>query len=136
MQRCFHWKGRGEIGIWDKKKYVNIRRTKEKEKQRSTKHTHKTKDWVTRTPLKSGVEIRCSGMVRSSCTTSGTRHVNFVTNPVISHGWGKYREVCSTSGTYGHLWYRYSITVNKVMEATVNLSKLWLQLSQEEPWVQ
>ena len=26
-----------------------------KDKQRSTKHTHKTKDWVTRTPLKTGV---------------------------------------------------------------------------------
>jgi hypothetical protein len=27
----------------------------QKDKQRSTKHTHKTKDRVTRTPLKSGV---------------------------------------------------------------------------------
>jgi hypothetical protein len=28
---------------------------KRKDKQRSTKHTHNTKDWVTRTPLKTGV---------------------------------------------------------------------------------
>jgi len=27
----------------------------QKYKQRSTKHTHKTKDWVTRLPLKTGV---------------------------------------------------------------------------------
>ena len=31
------------------------------DKQRSTKHTHKTKDRVTRTPLKTGGEPMCSG---------------------------------------------------------------------------
>ena len=30
----------------------------QKDKQRSTKHTHKTKDQVTRTPLKTGCELR------------------------------------------------------------------------------
>ena len=70
--------------------------------QRSTKHTYKTKDWVARTPLKTGGELRCSGRVGSSCSSSGTRHVNLVTNPVISHEWGKDREVFTTSGTY--LW--------------------------------
>ena len=49
-----------------------------KDKQRSTKHTRKTKDRVTRTPLKSGGELRCSGRVGSSCSTSGTRRVNLV----------------------------------------------------------
>jgi hypothetical protein len=39
------------------------------DKQRSTKHTHKTKDRVTRTPLKIGCEIRCSGRVCSSCSS-------------------------------------------------------------------
>ena len=34
----------------------------QKDKQRSTKHTHKTKDRVTQTPLKP----RCTGMVGSS----------------------------------------------------------------------
>jgi hypothetical protein len=37
----------------------------QKDKQRSTKHTHKTKDRVTRTPLK-------------NCSTSGIRRVNLV----------------------------------------------------------
>jgi hypothetical protein len=32
----------------------------QKNKQRSTKHTYKTKDRVTRTPLKAGDELRCS----------------------------------------------------------------------------
>ena len=40
--------------------------------------------------------VRVSG----SCFTSGTRRVNLVTNPVISHEWGKDREVFTTSGTY------------------------------------
>jgi hypothetical protein len=53
----------------------------QKDKQRPTKHTYKTKDRVTRTPLKTGDELRCSGRVSSSCSTSGTRRVNLVTNP-------------------------------------------------------
>jgi hypothetical protein len=72
----------------------------QKDKQRSTKHTYKTKDRVTRTPLKSGGELRCSGRVISSCSTSDTRRVNLVTNLVISREWGKDREVFTTSGTY------------------------------------
>jgi hypothetical protein len=43
------------------------------DKQRSTKHTHITKDRVTRTPLQ---------------TASDTRRVNLVTHPVISHECG------------------------------------------------
>ena len=41
----------------------------QKDKQRSRKHTHKTKDRVTRTPLKTEGELRCSGRVSSSCST-------------------------------------------------------------------
>jgi hypothetical protein len=78
---------------WPKKKV-------QKDKQRSTKHTYKTKDRVTRTPVKTGGELRCSGRESSSCSTSGTRRVNLVINPVISHEWGKDREVFTTSGTY------------------------------------
>ena len=78
------------------------RKMKKKDKQRSTKHTHKTKDRVTGTPLKSGGELKCCGKVGSSCSTSGIRRVNLVTNPVITHEWGKDREVFTTSGTY--LW--------------------------------
>ena len=55
----------------------------QKDKQRSTKHTHKTKDRVTRTPLKTVGELRCSGRVVSSCYTSGTGRVNVVTDSVI-----------------------------------------------------
>ena len=73
---------------------------KKKDKQRSTKHTHKTKDRIRGTPLETGGELRCSGRVSSSSSTSGTRHINLVTNPVISHEWGKDREVVATSGKY------------------------------------
>jgi hypothetical protein len=50
---------------WPKEKVL-------KDKQRSTKHTFKTKDRVTRTPLKTEGEIRFSGRVSSSCFTSDT----------------------------------------------------------------
>jgi hypothetical protein len=63
------------MGKWKRTKY----------KTRSTKHTHKTKDRVTQTPLTTGVELMCSGRVGSSCSTSGTRRVTLVTNPVVSH---------------------------------------------------
>ena len=42
----------------------------QKDKQRSTKHTYKTKDRVTRAPLKTRGELRCSGSVSSSCPTN------------------------------------------------------------------
>jgi hypothetical protein len=45
----------------------------------------KTKDRTTRTPLKSGGELRHFGIISSSCSTSDTRRVILVTKPVISH---------------------------------------------------
>jgi hypothetical protein len=54
---------------------------------------HKTKDIITRTPLK-------LGRVNSFCSTGGTRRVYLVTNPVISHERGKDWEALTTSGTY------------------------------------
>jgi hypothetical protein len=62
----------------------------QKDKQRSTKYTHKPKDRVTRTPLKTGGEHRCSEKVSSSCSSSGTRRA---TNSVICRKF-------TTSGTY------------------------------------
>ena len=53
----------------------------QKDKQRSTKHTYKTKDRVTRTPRKIGCELRYSGGVSSSFSTSGTRRVNLYYKP-------------------------------------------------------
>ena len=46
--------------------------------------TYKTEDWVTRTTPKIGGEHRCSGRISSSCSTSDTRPVTLITNPVIS----------------------------------------------------
>ena len=62
---------------------MNKKEKVQKDKQRSTKHTHKTKDRVTRTPLKTGGELGCFGRVGSSCSTNGNRRVNLVTNPAI-----------------------------------------------------
>ena len=57
----------------DTKEVIRIRKSKnrqhngqkkvQKDKQRSTKHTYKTKDRVTRAPLKTGGELMCSGRV-------------------------------------------------------------------------
>jgi hypothetical protein len=51
-----------------KKRHINRQHNdqKKKDKQRYTKHTHKTKDPVTRTPLKTGGELMCSGRLSSS----------------------------------------------------------------------
>jgi hypothetical protein len=49
----------------------------------------KIKDRATRTPLKTGSKLGCSGRVGSSCSTCGTRRVTLATNPVISHEWAK-----------------------------------------------
>ena len=57
----------------------------QEDKQRSTKYTHRTKDRVTRIPVKTEGELRCSGRVSKSCSISDTRIINLVTNPVISH---------------------------------------------------
>jgi len=64
-----------------------VKRKRTKEQKRSIKQytKQKTKDRVTRTVLKTGGELRCSGCVSNSYSTSDTRRVNLVTNPVISH---------------------------------------------------
>ena len=49
------------------------------------KITHLTKDRVTRTSLKTGDELMCSGRVSNSCSTRGNCRVALVAMPVISH---------------------------------------------------
>ena len=61
---------------------MDRQRNDHQKKDKRTTHdlqnnTHKTKDQVTRIPLKTGGELRCTGMVGSSCSTSGTRRVIF-----------------------------------------------------------
>jgi len=46
--------------------------------------TQKTKDRATRTPLKTGDQLMCSGRVGSSCFNSDTRRVTVATNPGLS----------------------------------------------------
>jgi len=70
--------------------------TVQKDKQRSTKDTHKTKDRVTQIPKKTGGELMCPRRVGSYCSISATRRINLVTNLVINHEWEKDREVFTT----------------------------------------
>ena len=77
-------KGQSETYIEEEQTTQWSKEKVQKDKQRSTKHTYETKDRVTRTPLKTGGELRCSRRVSSSCSTSDTHHVNLFTNPVIS----------------------------------------------------
>ena len=75
--------------LYEESESVNRRRTdstmvkrKRTKGQTTIYKTYKTKDRVTRTPLNTGGELRCSGRVSSSCSTNDTRRVNLVvTNP-------------------------------------------------------
>jgi hypothetical protein len=69
--------------------------------------THKTKDWETRTSLKPGI-LRCSGRIRSSCSTVGTHRVTQTFNS-IDHLHNIYLHMCS----------RYELCV-MVFNATFN----------------
>jgi len=63
---------------------VNRKKDKRK-KQRSTKHTHKTKDRVTRTPLKASGELRCwSEAVVFVCKMQALWNIN-LRNPSIRY---------------------------------------------------
>ena len=111
-----------------KNRQHNGKKNVQKDKQWSTKHST-TKEQVTRTPLKTGDERKCTGRVSSPCSTNDTRCVNLVTNTLISHEWGKDGKCLrQVEHIRGHLWHRY-IAVNQIMVATVKLSKWWLQLS-------
>jgi len=81
----------------NKLRYTSSTKSKRKRtyyKRRSTKTTQKAKDQT----LKIRGELRRSGRVSSSCSSSDTSCDAVVTNPVISHE--KDREVLTTSGTY------------------------------------
>jgi hypothetical protein len=81
VQRSLDWEEefedtKGAIGIRISKK--NRQHNGQKKKYKRTNNnlqniTYKTKDRVTRTTLKTEDELRCSGRVSSSCSTSDTR---------------------------------------------------------------
>jgi phage repressor protein C with HTH and peptisase S24 domain len=75
---------RGVIRIEEEQTTQWSKEKGQKDKQRSTKHTHKTTDRVTQTPLQTGGELMCSERTDSSCSTSGTSRVNLITNPMIT----------------------------------------------------
>ena len=66
----------------------------------------------------------CSGRVNSSCSISATRRVNLVTNPVISHEWGKDLEVFTTSGTYP--WSFLIHMMYGSLELWVSTNNVWV----------
>jgi hypothetical protein len=107
------WHGKGEITnclkeFEDTKGVVRIRKSKKdrqhngqmkKDKRTSndlqTKHTHKSEDRVKRTLLKIGDELRCSGRVSSSYSTSCSRCVKLVTNIVHSYFHVEHKVKCT-----------------------------------------
>jgi hypothetical protein len=98
------------------------------------KYTHKTKDRVTRTPLKTGGDLTCSDKVNTSCSTSGTRRVNLVSNSVISYELGKDREVLTTRGTY--LWS--FVTIGRFLYDTKEEFTVFIKVTNVSgpPWPQ
>jgi hypothetical protein len=79
----------------------NGQKKRDKRTNNDLQKIHKTKDRVTRPPLKQGVH---TGRSNSSSSTTDTRRVNLVTNSVISHEGGKHRKVFTTKGTYPWLF--------------------------------
>ena len=77
FRKKFEWYQRGNQNPWiDEEQTTQYPKEKgQKDKQRSTKHTYKTKDRVTRIPLKTVGELRCWGRVSFPSSTSGTRRV-------------------------------------------------------------
>jgi len=60
-----------------KDRQYNGQRKKDKRTNNDLQNvTHETKDRATRTPLKTGGELRCSKKVCNSCFTCGTRRVS------------------------------------------------------------
>ena len=94
----------------------------QKDKQRSTKHTLKTKDRVTWTPLKTGDELRCSGRVAFPTPLVNTR---YFTNTVISHERGISREVLTSSGTYSWSFVTHIFHNGQPSHECVCVGGLW-----------
>ena len=63
------------------KQHNGQKKKEQKDKQRSTKHTHKTEDRVTGTPLKTKSELGCSRRVSSFCSKCDTRRVTLACKP-------------------------------------------------------
>ena len=64
------------------------------------------------------------GAVRNSCFTFVIHLVTLVTNPVISHKWGKGRIMITTNGTFPYAFVKQIfVTVNLVIVVAVKLSK-------------
>jgi hypothetical protein len=78
------------------------------DKQWSTKHTHKTEYQVTRTLLKTGSELRCSGSIANSCSTSGTRRVNPVTRNVSYYLLSDLQELFNSNRC---IWFLFQLSV-------------------------
>jgi hypothetical protein len=73
-------------------------------------------------------EFMWSSMIRNSCSTTGTKRVNLVTNPVISHKREKERIWKYTWSSAIHIF----CSDNQVIVAVVELLKRRLQLNQYE----
>ena len=104
-----------------------------RDKQRSSKHTYKTKDRVTQIPLKTGGELRCSGRVSSSCCTSYTRRVNLVTNPVTRPGYARgHIQMNLLSGYLLKRPTRELVTLEKSPKGDVKISPAAYSLADHE----
>jgi hypothetical protein len=72
----------------------------QKDKQQSTEHTYKSKDRVTRTPLKTRCELMYSGRVGSSCSTSANGEKDKQRSTKHTSVSGKVSNSCSTIDTH------------------------------------
>jgi hypothetical protein len=78
IRRVFRCQRDNQNRISKKNRRYNGQTKKYKRTNNDLQHTYKTTDRVSRTPLKTGGEHRCSGRVSSSCSTSDTHRLLWV----------------------------------------------------------
>ena len=71
--------------------------------------TQKSKDRARRIPLNTGGELRCSGRVGNSCSTSSTHRVNLFTKPDLGLSWLSYIQRGNTQEMCRKIWLMVAI---------------------------
>ena len=116
FSKCARKASRYQRGLLRNRKWKDRQYNRQKEKK-------------TNAPIKTiDCELKYSGSVSICWSTTETRFVDFAT--WICHEWWKDGIATTTNKTYGYLWHRYYVTVNRIMIATAKLSNWSLQHNQ------
>ena len=99
----------------DTKVVIRIRRSKKDRQHNVNRKRRKGQTFK----IKTGSDIMCSGRVSRFCSISDTRRKPG-DKPCMKKISGCDYDKCNN--IHGHLWHKYSVTVNQIMVATVKRS--------------